>query len=272
MTTRQFKDVNGAIFYVEGLGAGSIGDPFKTIHVLGDGAGSTITNVTGSADGTTATSNRVPVVSHCKAYNGATWDLIRSGVTAVTSTFTGFLNGLLYGVYNSGGITLTTGQGSPLQLTSSGKLLTDGSGVTQPISAASLPLPSGAATLAKQPALGTAGTASADVISVQGIASMTPLKTISNNGGLTDRSGTVTAGGTAQQLMAANASRNGWSLYNSSTSNLWINDVGGTALVQGSSFMVSPNSLYESPKNGSSVGAISIYGATTGQTFAAREY
>lgn len=46
---------------------------------------------------------------------------------------------------------------------------------TQPVSAASLPLPSGASTAAKQPALGTAGTASADVISVQGIASMTPI-------------------------------------------------------------------------------------------------
>lgn len=37
-------------------------------------------------------------------------------------------------------------------------------------------LPTGAATAAKQPALGTAGTASADVISVQGIASMTPVQ------------------------------------------------------------------------------------------------
>ncbi len=37
-------------------------------------------------------------------------------------------------------------------------------------------LPSGAATAAKQPALGTAGSASSDVISVQGIASMTALK------------------------------------------------------------------------------------------------
>lgn len=55
-------------------------------------------------------------------------------------------------------------------------LKTDGSGVTQPVSAASLPLPSGAATAAKQPALGTAGSASADVISVQGVASMTALK------------------------------------------------------------------------------------------------
>lgn len=36
-------------------------------------------------------------------------------------------------------------------------------------------LPTGAATAAKQPALGTAGTASSDVITVQGIASMTPI-------------------------------------------------------------------------------------------------
>lgn len=72
----------------------------------------------------------------------------------------------------------------------SGTVTVDGSGVTQPVSgtvtanagtgtfavsAATLPLPSGAATAAKQPALGTAGTASADVITIQGIASMTPV-------------------------------------------------------------------------------------------------
>lgn len=47
---------------------------------------------------------------------------------------------------------------------------------TQPVSAASLPLPSGASTAAKQPALGVAGTASSDVISIQGISGMTALK------------------------------------------------------------------------------------------------
>ena len=56
-----------------------------------------------------------------------------------------------------------------------GTVTVDGSGVTQPVSAASLPLPSGASTAAKQPALGTAGVASADVITIQGVASMTPL-------------------------------------------------------------------------------------------------
>lgn len=42
--------------------------------------------------------------------------------------------------------------------------------ITQPVSAVSLPLPTGAATSIKQPAIGVAGTPSADVITVQGIA------------------------------------------------------------------------------------------------------
>lgn len=46
---------------------------------------------------------------------------------------------------------------------------------TQPVSVASLPLPTGAATAAKQPALGTAGTPSSDVISVQGVVGGTTL-------------------------------------------------------------------------------------------------
>lgn len=46
-------------------------------------------------------------------------------------------------------------------------------------------LPTGAATAAKQPALGTAGTASSDVLSIQGIASMTPLQVGDNSASLT---------------------------------------------------------------------------------------
>lgn len=65
-------------------------------------------------------------------------------------------------------VTLFDSAGTAIVL-SSGRLLVDGSGVTQPISAVSLPLPTGASTSAKQPAIGTAGTPSADVISVQGV-------------------------------------------------------------------------------------------------------
>lgn len=61
--------------------------------------------------------------------------------------------------------------------TSTDPLRVDPTGTTtQPVSASSLPLPTGASTAAKQPALGTAGTPSSDVITVQGITSMTALK------------------------------------------------------------------------------------------------
>lgn len=63
---------------------------------------------------------------------------------------------------------------------------------TVAVSAASLPLPSGAATAAKQPALGTAGTPSAEVITVQGVASMTALK-VDGSAVTQPVSGTVTA-------------------------------------------------------------------------------
>jgi hypothetical protein len=69
---------------------------------------------------------------------------------------------------------------------------------TQPVSAAALPLPAGAATAAKQPALGTAGGASADVLTVQGVASMTPLK-VDGSAVTQPVSGTVTATGTFWQ-------------------------------------------------------------------------
>ena len=53
-------------------------------------------------------------------------------------------------------------------------------------------LPTGAATAAKQPALGTAGTPSSDVISVQGVASGTVIP-VSDGGGALTVDGTITA-------------------------------------------------------------------------------
>lgn len=51
------------------------------------------------------------------------------------------------------------------------------------VSVSSSALPTGASTSAKQPALGTAGTASSDVLTVQGIASMTPLLVTATSSG-----------------------------------------------------------------------------------------
>lgn len=58
--------------------------------------------------------------------------------------------------------------------------ISDGGGSIT-VDATSWPLPTGAATAAKQPALGTAGTPSADVISVQGLAGMVPLQVDGSN-------------------------------------------------------------------------------------------
>lgn len=74
---------------------------------------------------------------------------------------------------NGGTLSIDDGAGS---ITVDGTVTANAGTGTFAVSAASLPLPSGAATAAKQPALGTAGTASSDVITVQGIASMTALK------------------------------------------------------------------------------------------------
>jgi hypothetical protein len=90
----------------------------------------------------------------------------------------------------------------------------DGSAVTQPVSAASLPLPSGAATSTKQPALGTAGSASSDVLTVQGVASMTALKVDGSavtqpvSGTVTANAGTGTFGTNVSQLAGTTTDTN----------------------------------------------------------------
>lgn len=86
-----------------------------------------------------------------------------------------------------------------------------------------------------------------------------------------NRSGTITTGGTAQVLMAANPARNGWSLMNVSAGDLWFYEL-GTATTSQPSIKVEAGALYESPAGAAPDGAISIIGATTGQAFAAREW
>jgi hypothetical protein len=134
-------------------------------------------------------------------------------------------------------------------------------------------LPTGASTAAKQPALGTAGTASTDVITVQGIASAVAIPVTYATATRTSRSGTVTTGGTAQQLMAANSARKGWCLQNNNTTgNIWFDETGGTAVATQPSIKLYPGDFYESPSAGATPTAISIIGDTTGMIFSAREW
>lgn len=93
----------------------------------------------------------------------------------------------------------------------------------------------------------------------------------SASGALTDRSGTITTGGTAQNAMAANTSRKYASVTNpiSATESLFVNDA-GTATAASPSYELLPGESYETgafvPTN-----AISVLAATTGHAFIARE-
>jgi hypothetical protein len=88
---------------------------------------------------------------------------------------------------------------------------------------------------------------------------------------LTDRSGTITLGGTAQTLMPKNVARTYWIIQNQSSGDLWVNDVGGTAAATQPSIWIPAGATYTADLGGVSSLAISIFGATTGQAFMARE-
>lgn len=60
--------------------------------------------------------------AYMRAFNGSTWDRVRAGITAVTSTLTGWLNTLPWAVYNSSPTTRTNGQGGPVESDAAGNI------------------------------------------------------------------------------------------------------------------------------------------------------
>lgn len=84
----------------------------------------------------------------------------------------------------------------------------------------------------------------------------------------TDRSGSITDGGTAQQLAAANVSRKCLTVQNISDADMWINEIGGTAAVDtAGSWKVPAGSVFSVSTNR----AVSIVAAATGKKFTATE-
>ena len=101
---------------------------------------------------------------------------------------------------------------------------------------------------------------------VTGTVAITP-----SNGTLTNRSGTIATGGTAQQLAAANASRKYLLIENpSQTEDLWFNFT-TTAIVGQPSILLRPNGSYVAESSYVSTEAISIIAATTAHPFVAKE-
>lgn len=89
----------------------------------------------------------------------------------------------------------------------------------------------------------------------------------------TDLSGTVTAGGAGQVLVAANTARKYLRVSNPSTAteSLFVNDKGGAASTSdGKSLQIQPGVIF-TWEGAAPCGAISITAATTGHVFEAAE-
>lgn len=92
---------------------------------------------------------------------------------------------------------------------------------------------------------------------------------VTENSAVTARHGTITTGGVAQQLAAANTVRRGIWVINLSEEVLYVDET-GTAAATTPSITLYPQEQWEPKACG--FGAISIFGATTGQAFNAREW
>lgn len=86
----------------------------------------------------------------------------------------------------------------------------------------------------------------------------------------TDGSGTITLGGTAQQVFAANVNRRYFVFQNNSDIDYWIN-WGVAAVASQPSIQIVAGGSYENPPHFCPTGTISVIGATTGKPFTAKE-
>lgn len=91
-----------------------------------------------------------------------------------------------------------------------------------------------------------------------------------SQGTLVDKSGTITSGGAAQTLAAANTARKYLIVQNVSQENLWINFT-TTAVQNQPSILLLPNGSFVMEGSYVSTELVSIIGTTTGSTFTAKE-
>lgn len=91
-----------------------------------------------------------------------------------------------------------------------------------------------------------------------------------NNGGLTDRSGTIAASGVAQPAATTNTARTYLFFQNVSAGDLWVSVT--AAAVPGSTSMYLPaGASYENPPHFCPTGTVSVWGTTVGQAYTCKE-
>jgi hypothetical protein len=100
-----------------------------------------------------------------------------------------------------------------------------------------------------------------------------PLPVINAAGAVaSDGSGTLATGGSAQTLFGGIVPSNGFLVQNNSSAALWLSDA-GTASAGGASIQIAANGgIFATPSGYKPAGAVSIFGATTGQAFAGRRW
>lgn len=97
-----------------------------------------------------------------------------------------------------------------------------------------------------------------------------PAGSVSASGAVTDRSGTITLGGTAQVIMAANTARRYLFIQNVSDTTMWCNFT-TTAVANQPSMQLIPGASFVMEASFISTEAISCIGATTAKAFTAKE-
>ena len=101
---------------------------------------------------------------------------------------------------------------------------------------------------------------------------VSPMPVINAAGSVaSDGSGTVIAGGTSQTLFGGIVPANGWLVANNSAATLYVCDV-GVATAGGASIPVAPGGVFATPSGYKPAGAVSLYGSTAGQAYAARRW
>lgn len=116
---------------VGGSSGGSGGGPSSSVSVTNfpatqpvsiAGAVSTSPATTVAGSDSLANQTAQPTVATNMAYNGSTWERIRSSLVSVQTTFVGLLNTISMARYNATAPTLADGNVAPLQATSKGSL------------------------------------------------------------------------------------------------------------------------------------------------------
>jgi hypothetical protein len=86
-----------------------------------------------------------------------------------------------------------------------------------------------------------------------------------------DGSGAVVTGGAAQTLFGGIVPSNGWLVANNSTATLYVSDA-GAATPGGASIPIAAGAVFATPSGYRPAGAVSLYGSSTGQAYAARRW